>query len=161
MAGAGGLPDAPIVPRAAASAAIFRGSKVLLVRRGSPTLKGLWSLPGGHIEAGERAADAARREVQEETGVACEISQFLDLHEVFPCDEDGRLRAHYLIAVFAGRWLAGEPEAAADAAEAGFFTLEAAARLEMTPGAHDFLRRAFEALGGAGGLEGCRPEGPH
>ena len=41
---------APEWPRCAASAAIFRGSMVLLVQRGKGALKGLWSLPGGHIE---------------------------------------------------------------------------------------------------------------
>jgi 8-oxo-dGTP diphosphatase len=50
-------------PRCAASAAIFRAGKVLLVERGSGALKGRWSLPGGHIEPGERAAGAAAREV--------------------------------------------------------------------------------------------------
>ena len=51
---------APQWPRAAASAAIFRGQEVLLVRRGKGgPLAGLWSLPGGHIEPGEPARAAA------------------------------------------------------------------------------------------------------
>lgn len=33
----------------------------------------LWSLPKGHVEAGETSAEAARREVQEETGIAGEV----------------------------------------------------------------------------------------
>ena len=49
-------------PRCAASAAIFRGSTVLLVQRSKGALRGLWSLPGGHIEAGETARAAAVRE---------------------------------------------------------------------------------------------------
>ena len=50
-------------PRCGASAAIFRGAEVLLVQRGKGALSGLWSLPGGHIEPGERTQDAALREV--------------------------------------------------------------------------------------------------
>ena len=54
----------PVFPRGAASAAIFRGDDVLLIQRGKGALKGCWSLPGGHIEPGEPARDAALREVR-------------------------------------------------------------------------------------------------
>src|SRR5262245_57836464 len=55
------------VPQAAVSAAIFRDREILLVKRGRFPAKGLWSLPGGHIELGEHAIDAIRRELAEET----------------------------------------------------------------------------------------------
>lgn len=154
MGQADGPQPAAIVPRAAASAAIFRGGTVLMIRRGSGALQGLWSLPGGHIEAGERAQDAARREVLEETGVDAEILHFLDIHEVFPRDAAGQLRGHYLIAVFAGVWRAGEAVAGGDAADARFFALDEVAGLATTPGAANFVQRAFAALQG-GGAEAC------
>ena len=51
----------------------LRGSgartRMLLVRRASPYLKGLWSYVAGHIEVGETAWQAARRELAEETGL--------------------------------------------------------------------------------------------
>ena len=37
----------------------------------------IWSLPGGHIEAGERPEDAAVREAMEETGYKIRIKRFL------------------------------------------------------------------------------------
>ena len=51
----------------AASAAVFRDGRVLIARR----MHGprLWSLPGGRVEPGESPAQAAAREVREETGV--------------------------------------------------------------------------------------------
>ena len=58
----------PRWPRSGTSAAVFRGDEVLLIERAKGALKGQWSLPGGHIEAGETARAAARREVREETG---------------------------------------------------------------------------------------------
>lgn len=43
--------------------------QLLLVRRATGPLRGLWSLVTGWIEQGETAAQAARREVMEETGI--------------------------------------------------------------------------------------------
>ena len=46
------------VPRLGVSVGVWRGDRVLLVKRGGQTYGGLWSFPGGHVEWGERLADA-------------------------------------------------------------------------------------------------------
>ena len=98
----------------------LRGDSVLLIRRGTPPRQGEWSLPGGRIEPGERAADAALRELREETGVAAEITGLVDVVDgLFP--EAGR---HYVLIDYAARWLSGEPVAGDDAVEARFVALE-------------------------------------
>ena len=43
--------------------------KVLLIQRNSDPYAGHWALPGGFVEMDESLEDAARRELQEETGV--------------------------------------------------------------------------------------------
>ena len=130
-------------PRCGASAAIFRGEAVLLIVRAKGALKGLWSLPGGHIEPGETARAAAQREVLEETGVEVEIDALVDVHDVILRNAEGALSAHYLIAVFCGRWRRGEPNASSDASVARFVPLGDVEGLALTDGAAALIRRAW------------------
>ena len=52
-----------------ADAIIIVNGKVLLVQQRKPSAYGLWSYPGGHVEAGETPEQAVYREVREELGV--------------------------------------------------------------------------------------------
>ncbi|HEU0196514.1 MAG TPA: NUDIX domain-containing protein [Nevskiaceae bacterium] len=55
------------------SVVVLRGqgtqTQVLLLKRAGQVLAGVWSYVAGHIEAGETGWHAARRELQEETGL--------------------------------------------------------------------------------------------
>jgi 8-oxo-dGTP diphosphatase len=116
-----------MTPTPAVGVVCLRGDEVLLIRRGRPPRAGQWSLPGGRIEPGERAVEAALRELMEETGVSAEILGLIDVVDgLFPAD--GR---HYVLIDYAARWTAGEPRAGDDAVEAVFLPLnEALARVE-------------------------------
>ena len=103
----------------------LRGEEVLLIRRGRPPKQGEWSLPGGRIEPGERAMEAALRELREETGVEAEITGLIDVVDgLFP--ESGR---HYVLIDYAARWLSGEPAAGDDALQARFVALDQVAAM--------------------------------
>lgn len=57
----------------AAGTLLIADGKILFLKRGNGgDHAGEWSFPGGHIEDGETAEDAARRETQEETGFETE-----------------------------------------------------------------------------------------
>jgi 8-oxo-dGTP diphosphatase len=134
----------PEWPRPAASAAIFRGDTVLIVERGKGALPGTWSLPGGHIEPGESARDAAAREVGEETGLTVTLDGLVDVHDAIFRDGDGTLRAHYVLAVFRGHCAEGDPVAATDVRDARFVAISDIDGYRMTPGAQGVIRRAYQ-----------------
>lgn len=133
-------------PRAAASAVVLRGATVLLVERGKGARQGQWSLPGGHIEAGETAAAAAIREVAEETGLAIAIVDLVGVSDVILRADDGTLVAHYLLATYAAHAADGEPVAATDAAAARFVPLDELAHYRLTPGVLSVIDRARSIL---------------
>jgi 8-oxo-dGTP diphosphatase len=100
----------------------LRGDDVLLVRRGAPPLEGQWSLPGGRIEWGERATDAALRELKEETGCNAELIGLIDVVDAVLARRDGgEPWGHYVLVDYAARWTDGEPCAGDDARDARFF----------------------------------------
>jgi 8-oxo-dGTP diphosphatase len=96
----------PTHPQLAVSAAIFRGDRILLVRRARSPAKGFYSLPGGRVEFGESLHTALHREVDEETALKIGIVDLAGWREVLPGTSGG---GHYLIMSFAARWISGEP----------------------------------------------------
>ena len=148
-------------PRLGASAAIFRDDRVLVGERGKGALAGQWSLPGGHVEPGETAAEAARREVEEETGIKARILGLIDLHEVIRCQPSPtgeHVTWHYAIAVHYGVWLRGDPVAASDCRAARFVTLDELDGLPMTDGAISLIRRGARLVALADARTGTRRE---
>lgn len=129
-------------PRAGVSAAIFRDGQVLLGQRSKPPLEGIWSLPGGHIEAGEKALAAIRRELLEETGVTADILGLADTADVILKNDDGSVCAHYVITVFFGHWRSGEPRAGSDCRAVQWADPGALDALEMTQGTAEIIAKA-------------------
>ena len=136
------MPPSLPVPVPCVGIVCLRGDEVLLIRRGRPPRQNEWSLPGGRIEPGERAVDAALRELREETGIEAEIVGLVDVVDgVFP--EAGW---HYVLIDYAARWLSGEPVAGDDAAEARFAPLAEAEVLVEWAETRRIIRLAAEKI---------------
>ncbi len=119
-------------PLPAVGVACFRGADVLLIRRGAKPLAGEWSLPGGRIERGERAADAALRELKEETGIDARLCGLVDVVDaIFTSRKSGAVTRHYLLVDFAAVWVSGEPVAGDDASHAEWISPERLAALPL------------------------------
>ena len=126
------------------SAAIFRESKVLLVRRARSPAKGYYSLPGGRVEFGETLHTALHREVAEETALRIEIAGLAGWREVLPTPSGG---GHYLILSFAARWKAGEPVLNEELDDFKWLAPDMLSDLKMTPGLPDVIQSARRVLG--------------
>ncbi|MYW94299.1 NUDIX domain-containing protein [Amycolatopsis rubida] len=90
--------------------------RILMIRR---TDNDLYAIPGGQLELGETLAQAAVREVQEETGIECEITGVVGLYSnpnhVIAYD-DGEVRQEFSIC-FRARRISGELSTSAESKE--------------------------------------------
>lgn len=139
-------------PRLGVSVLCVRGGDVLLVKRGKQPYFGHWSLPGGLVEFGEALADAARRELLEETGTTAQLEpEPVETFDIIQRREDGTAAAHFVLAVFRGTYEDGEARAGDDAADAAWVRTCDLETLMMTPGtAVRILRHVTCIAGGCG-----------
>ena len=137
-------PDRPFL---AVSAAIIRDGHVLLARRARGASTGVFTLPGGVVEAGEMLHEALVREVMEETGIAIEPVARAGDREHVERDDDGRIRRHFVILPFACRWISGEGvPLLAELSELRWLRPAALSELETTPGLAGIVAAAFERM---------------
>jgi 8-oxo-dGTP diphosphatase len=131
----------PARPIVAVSVAVFREGRVLIGRRARAPLAGRFSLPGGAVELGETLIEAAKRELFEETGVEAEIIDF-NRHVEPIVKEGGRIRAHFVIASFVGRWTRGEARVSKEIDAVAWIEPGALANLLTTPELGEILESA-------------------
>jgi ADP-ribose pyrophosphatase YjhB (NUDIX family) len=109
-------------PRPAAGMLVLKDDAVLLLRRAHPPRIGFLDVPGGFMEAGESIESAARRELREETGLTLGRVEPLGFYwDTYTLRGFGRFPT--MNWYFAGRWRAGVPRAADDAASTEWVTL--------------------------------------
>jgi ADP-ribose pyrophosphatase YjhB (NUDIX family) len=137
----------PQRPFLAVSAAIIHEDRALIVRRAKPPSGGLYTLPGGVVEAGETLHTALKREVLEETAVTIEPVALAGHREIIGRDDDGRVARHFVVMAFACRWISGEPVLNEELAEAQWLKRAKIPSLQTTEGLAEIVAAAFDILG--------------
>ena len=136
-------PDRPFL---AVSAAIIRDGRILIAQRARGPALGIWTLPGGVVEAGETLIEALVREIQEETGMTIEPVALAGHREVLARDDGGRLSRHFVILCFAARWVAGEPVLNDELSDARWLLPAELSGLNTTEGLADIIAQAFDRM---------------
>jgi 8-oxo-dGTP diphosphatase len=117
-----------LVPCVGALAYDDRG-RLLLVQRANEPGRGLWSVPGGRVEAGEDDAAAVVREMAEETGLVVRPGRLV-----------GRVRrGPFAIADYACEVVGGELRAGDDALDARWVDTAAMRELPLVDGLEETL----------------------
>jgi ADP-ribose pyrophosphatase YjhB (NUDIX family) len=103
-------------PAAGAEAVIVREEQIMLIKRSD---NGLWAVPGGLVEVGETLAEAAERELWEETGIRGQVTRLLGIF-------DSRVwysktKAHLYHAIFLAEATDVFPKTSSEATEVAFF----------------------------------------
>jgi ADP-ribose pyrophosphatase YjhB (NUDIX family) len=134
------LETGPATPKVDVRAAAFDGERVLLVRERED---GRWSLPGGWADVGETPAEAAVREVYEESGYRVRAVRLIsaydrDRHEHPP------IPYHVYKLVFLCETLDETPTRAMDAEGVGFFGEHELPDLSLSRVTPAQIKRFFE-----------------
>ena len=147
--------NAPRIQRVAAyNVCVDDESRLLMSRLTDVTDRpGCWTLPGGGVEFGEHPADAARRELAEESGLDGRIVELLAVDSVtraVPAGRDEReyhsIRIIYRTEIVGGA-LRHETDGSSDRAE--WFTRDEAEQLPLVDVGRRGIELAFGARGSA------------
>jgi ADP-ribose pyrophosphatase YjhB (NUDIX family) len=127
-------------PRVAVGAVVLRDGRILLIKRKYPPSPNLWSIPGGHIEAGEPVLTALFRELEEETSLKASKASLLAITEYIRLRKDYSVKYHYVILDYLITDAEGEPVANEESLGIGFFKFEDALKLELTDTTKELIR---------------------
>lgn len=120
-------------PEICVGAIARRGDALLLIERGRGAAVGEWSVPGGRVEFGETLAEAARREMAEETGLDVVVGDVIGWVERVSAEH------HFVIVDFAVTVVGGTLHAGDDAVDAKWVPVDDLGSVKLVDGLLAFL----------------------
>jgi len=142
-AGSGERDDATSALVVAVVAVIFRGDRVLAMRRAAHKPGGgRWETLSGRVEPDEDPLDAVRREIAEECGVDARVDA-----RPFTAYAARRAEAAMVVIVYVAEWLAGEVARSAEHDDHAWLTPDELAARDGFPKLVDVVRGAARARG--------------
>ncbi len=135
----------PIRPHIGVGVMMVRDNHLLLIKRKYNPDAGYWSIPGGHLDLGERVEHAAVRETQEETGFKTKISKLAGIINKIMYDDEGKIEYHYVLINYFVEQIEGgpnqPPKADDDALDAKFVPFDELKNYKLTDSLVELLKR--------------------
>lgn len=135
----------PVRPHIGVGILLIRNNHLLLVKRKYDPDAGYWSIPGGHLDLGEKVEKAAEREGFEETGFKVKVSKLAGVIDKIMYDNTGKIEYHYVLLNYFVEQIEGDqnqlPKAADDALEARFVPFDQLDSYKLTESLIELLQQ--------------------
>ena len=135
----------PVRPHIGVGVLLIRDNHLLLIKRKYNPDAGYWSIPGGHLNLGEKVVTAAEREAYEETGFKVKISGLAGIIDKIMYDNIGRIEYHYVLINYFVEQIEGNPtqppKAADDALDAKFVPFDQFKKYKLTESLIELLKQ--------------------
>ena len=135
----------PIRPHVGVGVLLVRDHTLLLIKRKYDPDAGYWSIPGGHLDLGEKAQVAAEREAYEETGFKVKVTKLAGIIDKIMYDANGKIEYHYVLLNYFVEQIEGDENQAPvpedDALDAKFVQFDELKRYKLTDSLIELLKQ--------------------
>jgi len=135
----------PVFPHIGVGTLLIRDNQLLLIKRKYNPDAGFWSIPGGHLDLGEKVEVAAEREAFEETGFKVKVTELAGIINKIMYDNSGKIEYHYVLINYfveqIDRRINQPPIAADDALDAKFVPFDQLKNYKLSDSLIELLKQ--------------------
>lgn len=135
----------PVNPLIGVGIMLVRDEQLLLIKRKYNPDKKYWSIPGGHLDLGEKVQQAAEREGFEETGFKVKVTKLAGIIDKIMYDNNDKIEYHYVLINYFVEQVEGDlsqpPKASSDALEAKFVPFKELKQYKLTDSLIELLEQ--------------------